>query len=91
MILFFKVIKEDENMISELRNSVRSRISLRSKHMEKLEESKANLNEIKTKAMSHQKLFQRKNSETQITRENDNSKLDLYEDNDIITQKHYYI
>jgi hypothetical protein len=74
-------------MISELRNSVRSRISLRSKHMEKLEEQKANLNEIKTKALSHQKLLQRKNSETQITREKDHSTLDLYENPKSIFKK----
>lgn len=35
-------------MISEIRNSVRSRISMRSKHLAQLEESKASLNEIKS-------------------------------------------
>ncbi len=49
-------------MISELRNSVRSRISLRSKHLEKLEEQKANLNEIKSKITNQKKLIHRKNS-----------------------------
>ena len=65
-------------MINELRNSVRSRISLRSKHMEKLEEQKANLNEIKTKALSHQKLLQKKSSETNSDERN-NSTVDSYQ------------
>ena len=53
-------------MISELKNTVRSRISLRSKHLEKLEEQKANLNEIRMKATNHKKLLQHKNSETTL-------------------------
>jgi hypothetical protein len=45
-----KVMTDDEAMIVELRNAARSRNSLRSKHMEQLEETKANLSEIKSKA-----------------------------------------
>lgn len=37
-------------MINELKNSMQSRSELRTKHMTQLEESKANLNEIKSKA-----------------------------------------
>lgn len=49
-----KVLTDDEAMIIELRNSVRSRNSLRSKHLAQLEESKEKLNEIK--AIATQKL-----------------------------------
>jgi hypothetical protein len=45
-----KVLTDDEAMINELRNATRSRNSLRSKHMEQLEETKANLTEIKSRA-----------------------------------------
>ena len=45
-----KVLTDDEAMIVELRNAAISRNSLRSKHLEKLEENKANLNDIKSKA-----------------------------------------
>jgi hypothetical protein len=45
-----KVLTDDEAMIAELRNATRSRNSLRSKHMEQLEETKANLTEIKSRA-----------------------------------------
>ena len=45
-----KVMSNDEIMINELRNNVRSRNSLRSKHLAQLEETKASLNEIKNKA-----------------------------------------
>ena len=44
-----KVLTDDEAMIVELRNAAQSRNSLRSKQLEKLEETKANLNEIKSK------------------------------------------
>lgn len=44
--------------------------------MEKLEEQKANLNEIKTKAESHQKLLQKK-SETN-SNERNNSTIESY-------------
>ena len=37
-------------MINELKNSQKSRNELRSKHLAQLEESKANLTELKTKA-----------------------------------------
>ena len=46
--LSFKVLNDDETMLVELRNSVRSRNSLRSKHLAQLEASKEKLNEIKT-------------------------------------------
>lgn len=45
-----KIFDEDELMINELKNSMQSRSELRTKHMTQLEESKANLNEIKSKA-----------------------------------------
>lgn len=35
-------------MIAELKNNVKSRSTLRSKHLAQLEENKANLNEIKS-------------------------------------------
>lgn len=44
-----KVLTDDETMIAELRNAARSRNSLRSKHLEQLEENKASLNELKAK------------------------------------------
>lgn len=37
-------------MLNEMRNTVKSRSSLRSKHLTQLEETKANLNEIKNAA-----------------------------------------
>ncbi len=43
-------MNDDEAMIIELSNSVKNRMSLRSKHLAQLEEKKANLNEIKSKA-----------------------------------------
>ncbi|CAF0706283.1 unnamed protein product [Brachionus calyciflorus] len=45
-----KIITDDEAVFNELRNSVRSRNSLRSKHLAQLEASKEKLNEIKTLA-----------------------------------------
>ena len=45
-----KVLTDDEAMIAELRNATRSRNSLRSKHMEQLEETKAELTDIKSRA-----------------------------------------
>jgi hypothetical protein len=44
------VINDDEALLNEMRNTVRSRNSLRSKHLAQLEETKANLNEIKNQA-----------------------------------------
>jgi len=43
-------LNDDEAMIIELSNSVKNRMSLRNKHLTQLEENKASLNEIKTKA-----------------------------------------
>lgn len=44
------MITEDEAMIAELRQTNKSRSSLRSKHLAQLEENKADLNEIKQQA-----------------------------------------
>lgn len=44
------MLNDDEAMIIELSNSVKNRMSLRSKHLAQLEENKATLNEIKSKA-----------------------------------------
>jgi hypothetical protein len=53
-----KVLTEDDVMIHELRNTIKSRSSLRTKHMTQLEENKAHLNKIKAEANSqHSKSF----------------------------------
>ena len=44
------MINDDEAILNEMRNTVRSRNSLRSKHLAQLEETKADLNGIKNLA-----------------------------------------
>lgn len=69
------MINEDEAMIAELRSTNKSRSSLRSKHLAQLEESKANLNEIKS--MAAQKLISSAGADDQDlpTNENDGKQL----------------
>ena len=66
-------MNNDEIMINELRNNVRSRNSLRSKHLAQLEETKANLTEIKSKA-TQQRLNQSHSGDLEFpTKESSNS------------------
>ena len=44
------MINDDEVMLNEMRNTIRSRNSIRNKHLTQLEETRANLNEIKNEA-----------------------------------------
>ena len=45
-----KVLTDDEQLLADMRDNMKSRSSLRNKHMQELEENKASLNEIKAKA-----------------------------------------
>lgn len=68
-------MNNDEIMINELRNNVRSRNSLRSKHLAQLEETKANLSEIKSKA-TQQRLNNSHSGDIEFpTKENSNINL----------------
>lgn len=65
---------EDEAMIAELRNTNKSRSSLRSKHLAQLEENKANLNEIKS--MATQKLISNSAHDQDLPNKEENIALD---------------
>lgn len=80
------MLTDDEAMIIELRNTVRSRNSLRSKHLAQLEESKANLTEIKSRAT--QKLLNRNNSvDQEFPNNEDESRKTSFSTSSSITKK----